>query len=479
MQSQSTHPLRLIQLAACLGFIVVVLDVSVVNVALESLQVKFHATLTGLQWVVNAYALVFAALLLTAGALSDRFGARHTFMSGFAIFTLGSAACGLAPTLEILITARTLQGLGAALLVPASLSLLRQIFLDSEARNRAVSWWAASGGIGLAAGPVIGGILIASIGWRAIFLINLPLGLLGLWVVGRYAPHSLVKSDKSLDMMGQAVGALALASLTLALTEASHFGWGSGLIITAFAAFLMLSALFLWLERRNPSAMLPLSLFRNATLCSATIIGLIANLTFYGTVFTLSLYFQFIHLFTPLHTGLAFLPMMGILVVCNLAAGRLVGKVGARRLAVAGLLLAALGYLLFLPGLRADSYPLLILPMLIAGGGIALTIPTITNASLAAVSGSQAGIASGLLNASRQIGGVVGVAIFGFMVRNQQHAIFMHGLEQVAIVSALLLVAAAGVALRGLTSREAALLRPVPTIKPTPDTQESAPHTET
>jgi len=454
MHNQSHRQLRFIQFAACLGFIIVLLDVSVVNVALEALHIKFHTKINNLQWIVNAYALVFAALLLTAGALGDRLGAKRVFMVGFAIFTLGSAGCGLAPTLSALITARVVQGLGAALLVPASLSLLRQVFLDDEARSRAVGWWAASGGIALAAGPVIGGLLITSIGWRSIFLINLPLGLLGLWVVGRYAPTSPVQPTKSLDITGQITGALTLAALTIALTEASSLGWENPLIAVAFACFVLLGTVFLWLEARSPSPMLPLSLFRNAPLRSATIIGLLANLTFYGTVFTLSLYFQFIRGFTPLQTGMAFLPMMGVLVVFNITAGRLVTKVGARTLAVSGLLISACGYALFLPGIVVASYPLLVIPMLIAGGGTALTIPTITNAALAAVAGKQAGIASGLLNASRQIGGVIGVALFGFLVRNQQPTFFMYGFEQVVIVSALLLLIAAGVAIQGLPARK-------------------------
>jgi len=454
MHNQSHRQLRFIQFAACLGFVIVLLDVSVVNVALEALHAKFHAKITHLQWVINAYALVFASLLLTAGALGDRLGAKRVFMVGFTIFTLGSAGCGLAPTLSALISARIFQGLGAALLVPASLSLLRQVFLDDEARSRAVGWWAASGGIALAAGPVLGGLLITSVGWRSIFLINLPLGLLGLWMVGRHAPTSPVQTTKSLDIAGQITGALTLASLTLALTETSSLGWENPLIAAAFACFVMLGAVFLWIEARSPSPMLPLSLFRNATLRSATIIGLLANLTFYGTVFTLSLYFLFIRGFTPLQTGVAFLPMMGILVVFNITAGRLVTRIGTRTLAVSGLLISACGYALFLPSIVTASYPLLVIPMLIAGGGTALTIPTITNAALAAVAGKQAGIASGLLNASRQLGGVIGVALFGFLVRNQQPPFFLQGFEQVVIVSALLLLFAAAVAMQGLQKRK-------------------------
>ncbi|WP_337064565.1 MFS transporter [Rouxiella badensis] len=454
MESHTPARLRLIQLAACLGFVVVLLDVSVVNVALEALHTQFNARVTDLQWVINAYALVFATLLLTAGALGDRLGAKRVFMLGFTIFTAGSVGCGLAPGLPLLIFARIVQGLGAALLVPASLSLIRQVFLDDESRSRAVGWWAAGGGVALAAGPVIGGFLIAAVGWRSIFLINLPLGLIGLWIVGRFAPASVAQVSKSLDLPGQITGALTLASLTIALTEASSLGWGNPVIIAACACCGVFAALFLWLEANNPSAMLPLSLFRHPTLSGATLIGLIANLTFYGMIFTFSLYFQFIRDFAPLKTGLAFLPMMGIMVFANIAAGRLATRMGARTLAATGMLASSVGYLLVLPGLADGSYAQMAIPMLIAGGGIALTIPTITHATLSAVPGSQAGIASGLLNAARQVGGVIGVALFGFLVRQRETRPFLQGMEHALVISALLLLAASVLALRYLQARQ-------------------------
>lgn len=458
MESHSTLQLRFIQLAACLGFVVVLLDVSVVNVALEALSKRFNAHVTELQWVINAYSLVFAALLLTAGALGDRLGAKRVFMLGFTIFTLGSVCCGLAPSLAILILARIVQGLGAALLVPASLSLIRQVFVDAKSRSRAVSWWAAGGGIALAAGPVIGGFLITAIGWRSIFLINLPIGLIGLWIVGRFAPASLAQTDKSLDISGQIAGALTLACLTIALTEASDLGWNSPIIYLSCAGFILSGIAFVWLEGRNPAAMLPLNLFSNRILSSSTLIGLIANLTFYGMVFTFSLYFQFFRDFSALKTGMAFLPMMGIMVFANIAAGRMASHVSARNIASAGLAISAIGYLLILPGLSSGSYALMSIPMLLAGSGIALTIPTITNATLAAVAGTQSGIASGLLNAARQVGGVIGVALFGFLVRHREKHLFLQGMEHALEISSLLLLLACTLALKHLKSREIAVI---------------------
>ncbi|MCX4163473.1 MULTISPECIES: MFS transporter [Paraburkholderia] len=444
MPSSSRHHPGFVQIATCLGFVVVLIDVSVVNVALETLRAVLHAEVTGLQWVINAYALAFASLLLMAGALGDRLGAKNVFMTGFAIFTLSSVGCGFAQNLHALIIWRLVQGVGAALLVPTSLSLLRQAFQDDTARNRAVGWWSAGGGIALAAGPVIGGLLIAAFGWRSIFLINVPVGLIGLWMTFRYAPRSPTQVGRSLDLPGQVTGALTLVTLTFALTEASGLGWRNPAILGAVFLFIVFGALFLWFEARNPSAMLPLVLFRDPIVSSSTAIGMIANLVFYGMVFTFSLFFQSVQHLTPQRTGLAFLPMMAILMVMNIVAGRLMGRIGKRVLTTVGLLISATGYMSMVPALAAHSYGLLVLPMLLAGSGIALTIPTITNATLAAVSATQAGIASGLLSAARQVGGVVGVALFGFFIRHTETALFMHGMYQALLVSVgLLLVGAA------------------------------------
>lgn len=445
MHTLSRRHLQFVQLAASLGFVVVLLDVSVVNVALKALRAEFNASVTGLQWVINAYALVFAALLLSAGALGDRFGAKRVFMGGFAIFTLGSVACGVAPSLGLLIVARAVQGVGAALLVPTSLSVIRHVFLDDEARSRAIGWWGAGGGIALAAGPVVGGLLIASLGWRSIFLLNLPIGLVGLWMVGRYAPPSRRQPERKLDIAGQTSGALALACLTFALTQASESGWASLPVVGAAMLFVVSGAVFLWLEARNPAAMLPLSLFRDAILSGATIVGIVCNLVFYGMVFVLSLYFQSIRHFSPEATGLAFLPMMAILMVMNLVAARLMTRLGPRPLTTVGLTVSAFGYLLLLPAASHGAFGWLVLPMLIAGAGVALTIPTITHATLSAVPHAQAGIASGLLNAARQVGGVIGVAVFGFLVRDPAPARFMHGMHVALLVSVGLLMSGAWV----------------------------------
>lgn len=252
-------------LAAALGFVVVLLDVSVVNVALDALRQEFATDVAGLQWVINAYTLVFAALLLTSGALGDRLGARRVFLLGFVVFTLASAACGLSGSLPILIAARLIQGLGAALLVPNSLAMLQQAFPDREQRSRAVGWWGAFGGMSLAAGPVLGGIFVTHLGWRSIFLINLPIGLIGIYLTLRYvAPHG-GSHRRSLDWAGQGAAILALAALTMALTEAAPLGWGHGLVRGGFLLAMAATLSFIWIEARSHSPMLPLELFRIRT----------------------------------------------------------------------------------------------------------------------------------------------------------------------------------------------------------------------
>ena len=434
---------RYVQFAACLGFALVLLDVSVVNVALDSLSTAFHSGMTGLQWVVNAYALVFAALLLSAGSLGDRLGAKRVFMLGFSCFTVASLLCGLATGMPVLIAARALQGLGAALLVPNSLALLQQVFPDSAQRSRAVGWWgAAGGGAALAAGPVLGGLLVTWTSWRGIFLVNLPVGLLGLWLTYRHAPSSTLSSalkGRSFDIAGQITAIAALGSLTFALTEASRQGWSAAPVIACLAIFVACAALFIRIERQSASPMLPLSLFQNSTVSASAVIGLLINFAFYGMVFILSLFFSRIRHFDAQQTGFSFLPMMGVLVLTNLLAGPLSNRIGARQLTVAGLMLGALGYLLLLPTNSSSPYALMIVPMLLSGVGISLTIPVITNATLSSVARSQAGIGSGLLNSARQVGGVLGVAVFGFLAQGEDSAQFMWGMHCAMALSTVLL----------------------------------------
>lgn len=429
--------------ATSLGFVVVLLDVSVVNVALERFRDAFGADVTDLQWIVNAYTLTFATLLLTAGALGDRFGTRRMFVAGLTLFTAASVACGLSADLRTMLAARVIQGLGAALLVPSSLSLLQKSFVNPAERSHAVGVWAGAGGIALAGGPVVGGLLLMHIGWRSIFLMNLPLGLAGVALTMRYAPKTPPSSGRALDLAGQCAAIVAMGMLTAGLIEAGPLGWSSPVVTGCIAASVAGIALFIRVESRRRDAMLPLDLFRNATFSTSSAIGVLVNFAFYGLVFVLSLFFQGIKGYSPLQTGLAFLPMTAVLTVGNIVAGRVMAVRGPRTLMIAGQALAAVGYLAMLRVSSGSSYIGIAVPMLLAGGGIALTVPPMTNASLSVVGPEKAGIASGVLNSARQLGGVLGVSLFGFLVRGATEVAFITGMRTSLIIATVSLLAGA------------------------------------
>ncbi|WP_269792828.1 MFS transporter [Stenotrophomonas sp. Iso1] len=426
-------------LASALGFVIVLLDVSVVNVALDALRHQFDTDVSGLQWVINAYALVFAALLLTSGTLGDRLGAWRVFLAGFAVFTAASVACGLSSSLPVLIAARLVQGLGAALLVPNSLAMLHHAYPDREQRNRAVGWWGGLGAVSLAAGPVLGGLLVTHLGWRSIFLINLPIGLMGMYLTLRHATR-VAGHRRAVDWSGQAVAILALASLTYAITEAAHLGWTHEWVLRSAMLAVIALLVFICIETRIHSPMLPLALFRNPTFSVVSVAGVVVNFAYYGLIFVFSLFFQMQQHRSAQLTGVAFLPMTVVLIAVNVLAGRLTARVGPRVLMVLGPLLAASGYLLLMPLSIDGGYGYLVAPMLLAASGIALMVPTMTNITLSSVDASRAGIASGVLNSARQVGGMLGVAVFGYLVRDTAPKPFMHGMHLSIGLAVVLLV---------------------------------------
>jgi DHA2 family methylenomycin A resistance protein-like MFS transporter len=441
--------------AAGLGFVVVLLDVSVVNVALDALRGRFATDVTGLQWVVNAYTLAFASLLLTTGVLGDRFGAKRIFTAGFTVFTVASIMCGMADSLPLLVAARVVQGIGAALLVPNSLAMLRQAFPDAEQRSRAVGWWGAGGGIALAAGPVLGGLLVTHVGWRSIFLINLPIGIAGVALTLRHATAAVSTHNRSIDLPGQLAAIVALIALTVCLTEAARLGWHHPLVYGALLLSMISTLAFIRLESRSPQPMLPLSLLRTTTFATASIAGVIVNFAYYGLIFVFSLFFQIEQQLSAQQTGLAFLPMTVVLMAMNILASRLLNRVGAKRLMIAGTVIAASGYLMLLPVSIDGSYWKLVVPMLIAASGIALMVPTMTNITLSSVDASRSGIASGVLNSARQVGGMLGVAVFAFFVRDTHPDAFMHGMHLSLMSAAALLLLGSVMCLYGIQTPRA------------------------
>jgi DHA2 family methylenomycin A resistance protein-like MFS transporter len=388
--------------AMSLGFAVVQLDVSVVNVAIRPIGTDLSGGLADLQWIVSAYTIAFAAFILSAGALGDRVGARRVFIGGFALFVGASAACGLAPGIGALVAARAVQGVGAAVLVPCSLILLSHAFVDADERSRAVGIWAAGAAAALSGGPLVGGVLIAAFGWRAIFFINVPIGLFGIWLTLRYARET-PRGAGGLDLGGQVLAVVGLASLAAGIISARVW------LVVAVVAL----AGFVVVEARVARPMLPLRLFRVRAFSAPAAIGLVLNIAFYGLIFVLSLFFQRDQGRSALETGLAFAPMTGIVMATNVGAGRLARRFGARPVMVGAAVLAAAACAVLLAVGPQTSYGAMVVPLVVLGGAVGLIVPLMTSGLLGSVDRSQSGIAAGALNTLRQTGSVIGVALLG------------------------------------------------------------------
>ena len=426
-----------------LGFAVVQLDVTVVNVGIRAIGASLGGSVAALQWVVSSYTLTLAALILTAGALGDRIGAKRLFIVGFAIFTAASVACGLAPSFAVLIAARTIQGVGAAILVPCSLALLNHAYHDSAQRTRAVGFLAAGASTALAAGPVVGGVLIALVGWRGIFFVNVPIGLLGMLLTARFTTETPQSRGRGLDVPGQLASVVVLGSLAAATIEGGSVGWMDGWVLCGFALFVVAGACFLTVEAKGRSPMLALSLFRGRTFRSATFIGLLINVAFYGLVFVFSLLFQREQGFSALRAGLAFLPMTASIMAANLLAGKLTRRFGDRAVILLGQGLMAVACLALVWIVRSTPYWAMALQLLLLGGGLGLVVPPMTSAVLGSVERSRSGIASGTLFAMRQTGSVIGVALFGSLVTGQ----FVSGMHVALVISLVVLIAGAAIGL--------------------------------
>jgi DHA2 family methylenomycin A resistance protein-like MFS transporter len=438
--------------ATCLAFLLVQLDVTIVNVALATMGSELHATISGLQWVVDAYAIAFASLLLSAGAFGDRIGSRRVLAAGFAIFIAASAACGFAPNSAVLIAARIAQGAGAALMVPSSLALLNHACgNDQKLRGHAVAWWTAAGSVGLAAGPIAGGLLIHWLGWRSIFFVNLPLGVLGIWLTLSFVEETRIGNQrKEFDMPGQMLGIVTLAALTGAVIEA---GQGGILALPVLVLILLATAGgvgFILAESRSAHPMLPLRLFGNRQFSSTILVGLVINFTLYGFLFVLSLYLQRARGYTPEQTGLAFLPLSVAVGFANVFAGWLMTKTGPRPPMMWGLIGGALGFAL-LTGINAQTAYVMLLPsFLLISCGVGTAVPAMTTALLSTVEKTQSGVASGALNTIRQASGAIGVAVFGVIGGHSEQSVA--GLHATFWIGALLLIGGAAMAAIGTKS---------------------------
>ena len=440
MPSLSSHRRGLTLAATSLGFAVVQLDVSVVNVAIRPIGEALGGDVSALQWVVNAYTVAFAALILSAGALGDRIGAKRVFIAGFSVFTAASAICGLAPTLGALIAARAVQGAGAALLVPCSLTVLNHTFPEPAERSRAIGRWALGASAALSAGPLVGGILTATLGWRANFFINAPIGLIGILLTARFTSETSRSPDRGVDLWGQLTAILCLTLLAAATIRGGSEGFGSTAVLAAYGAAAVAGLAFLAVEARRARPMLPLRMFRCDAFRANTAIGLLINVAFYGLIFVFSLFCQRAQHFSALQAGLAFAPMTAAIMAANAVAGGLGHRFGTRRVIAGGALLMA-GGALALEGIGPHSaFPTLLVQLAAIGFGLGLIVPLMTASLLGSVDRSRSGIASGTLNTARQTGSVIGVALFGSLIAGGR---LVGGLHVALVITAVLSLAVA------------------------------------
>jgi MFS transporter, DHA2 family, methylenomycin A resistance protein len=430
--------------AVCLGYFMVILDTTIVNVALPALRTDLGTSVASLQWVVDGYLLVLAALVLSGGVIADRAGARRIFQIGLGVFVLASVVCGVAPDVVILIVARLAQGVGAALSVPASLALLRAAFPDDRMRARAIGVWGGIAGVAAATGPILGGVLVSAVSWRLVFFVNVPIGLAAMVLTARYVPAAQAQ-QRRVDPAGQLLAVVAVATLTLALIEGGSSG-ATALVIAAGVVFLLASAAFLAVQATVREPMLPLSLFRDRGFSAGNAIGLLINLGFYGELFVLNLYFQQVLGYSALLAGAALLPQMGVVTVGSALSGRVTARAGSPRpTLLIGLIVGGVGLLGFLVAGVRVSYLLLIGPLVGAGFGMSFTMPAATTAVVDGAPPKRAGLASGAINAARQLGGVIGIAVLGALVSGSTSH-FVTGLHTAVIIAgaAFLLGAAVG-----------------------------------
>jgi EmrB/QacA subfamily drug resistance transporter len=442
--------------AVAFGLFMIMLDNTVVNVALPAIQRDLGIGLSELEWIVTGYALTFAALMLTGGKLADLLGRRLIFVVGLAIFTASSLACGMADTGGVLIGARIVQGVGAALMNPATLSIISATFPPQQ-RGMAIGIWAGVSALALAIGPLIGGLLTEHVGWSWIFFVNVPVGILGIAASFLLIDESKdTSAEQRLDLPGLLSSGIGLFALTYALIEGNSYGWTSGRIVAGFVIAVVSLAVFVLLELRQRVPMLDLTLFQNGTFAGANIVMLLVALAMFGVFFFVSLYMQNVLGYSAVQAGASFLPMTVLIVLVAPIAGKVSDRFGSRWLMGAGLTLLAVSLLIF-SRLDTNSSFWDILPGLIVGGfGMALSMTPTAAAVMRAVPTDKAGVGSAVLNSMRQVGGSLGIALIGAIVASYVSARpgtpealpqFVDGFQHALVVAAGIAVVGAVVAI--------------------------------
>jgi EmrB/QacA subfamily drug resistance transporter len=406
----------LILVICCMSLLIVGTDATIVNVALPSIRQELHASLSGLQWSVDAYTLVIGSFLMAAGSTADRFGRRRVFQTGLALFTLGSLLCSLAPNVTALIIFRCLQALGGAMLNPVALSIISNTFTERRARARAMGVWGAVFGISLAIGPVVGGLLVTTLSWRAIFWINIPIGIAAIVLTQLFVPESKAPSARRFDPYGQVLIIVMLATLTFGVIEGPSHGWGSPLIVAMFALAAAAAVSLVLVESRRRQPLLEVRFFRSLPFSGASVIAVLSFGVLAGFLFVNTLYLQDGRGYSALRAGLMTLPMAVMICVFAPVSGRLVGTRGPRLpLVVAGLVMAvAAALMLRLSDSTSTAY--LLGDYLLFGLAFGLVNAPISNTAVSGMPNSQAGVAASVASASRQTGNAIGVAVTGSIV---------------------------------------------------------------
>ncbi len=436
--------------AVSFGLFMIMLDNTVVNVALPSIQRELGADLSSLEWIVTGYALTFAALMLIGGKLADAYGRRLLFVVGIVVFTLSSLACGLAGSTDVLIAARVVQGVGAALMNPATLSIIAATFPPKE-RGAAIGIWSGTAALALAIGPLVGGLLTEHLNWSWIFFVNVPVGILAIVASYLLIDESRDETHVRLDLPGLVTSALGLFALTYGLIEANQYGWTSGRILVAFVVAALSILAFVQLERRQKDPLLDLSLFQSGTYVGANVAMLLVALSMFGVFFFLSLYMQNILGYSAVQAGAAFLPMTILIILVAPIAGKLSDRFGSRWLMAGGMVLLGIQLAYFSQVGSAASYWTLLPPMLVGGLGMSLTMTPTVAAAVRAVPVEKSGVGSAVLNAMRQVGGSIGIAMMGAIVAGAAAGAptpesFLRGFERALLVASVIAFAGAVVA---------------------------------
>ncbi|UIR22144.1 MFS transporter [Streptomyces spinosirectus] len=440
---------RTVLLVMCTGYFLVLLDVTVVNVALPGIGSDLGTDVGGLQWVVDGYALALAALMLTSGTAGDLYGHRRVVLGGLAVFGVGSLVCGLAPSVGVLVAARVVQGVGAALLLPGTLAIISRAFPDDAGRARAIGVWAGIGSLALPAGPLLGGALVDGLGWRAIFLINVPIVLVALVWAAAIVRESGKERARRLDVPGVLLAGLLLLATSYAFIEGGRAGAGAPQVLVAVAlAVLAVPALAVVERRRGEAAMLPVSLLRRPVFDAANVVAGIMNLGTLGTLFVLMLFLQSVQHRSALLAGAVVIPLFAPLAIIAPFGGRITSRIGSRLPAAAGLLMAVAGLALLALAAPHSSYLVLLPAFLLWGTGMGLLTPAVVAAAISSVPGERAGLASAMNNTARQTGGAIGIAVAGAVAGQPAGtAQFVRGFHAVALGAAGLYAVGAVLAL--------------------------------